>query len=469
MEHSIYKTKTLRRGLTPEDCASFYFTLLLSNFCICPIDNPTDNPPNCSLSSMMTSSTTDTLSNLRESTWLSRTGGIIAFIPIFCTMLSHAFLVLRRQKYNWIAMNLSIFFQAISKLISIPLGLSLIVAGIVIAYLDLTLTGTALLAVVYTADIGSWDAAYRLFFLLHWPPCLYTIPRWHVDPNGQARVFKGEDQYQRVGNAIQRLVKRANTPDIAHQLRWHDELCIALLAVKFVCLSDHELDWREAPEKRSVREILANMGRWEAGWNGQPGKWIRIWTYYEPDLKKTEMCCACSQMYPMQSTYQKTRFLHGEPHTSNHVPSETERKKPDHAKQRTVPTLTNYEWSLRFVIALYECIARSGVRSNSEKVKLLDDVLQESRDELEGSMKWFPTLLRNCLAGDDRALEKTVGNVLDPHKVVLHLSDTSDLCGDCTEGSPQIEQDIEIKACSPTENELVGHTAPDFTVAVTRQ
>lgn len=79
------------------------------------------------------------------------------------------------------------------------------------------------------------------------------------------------------------------------------------------------------------------------------------------------------------------------------------------------PPVVLVQYSLRFTIALFECIRRSNLKSEAEEKAMLMEVLEIRRSRVEqidderGSeevnMDWFFNVIHDCLQGDDRALE----------------------------------------------------------------
>lgn len=227
--------------------------------------------------------------------------------------------------------------------------------------------------------MGSWDAAYRQALLLRWIPNIYNLQRWHTDPRGHPRVFQGEDHYYRMIVATRSIIALSNEGYLRSIIPWRDEIAIALLTLKFVALTEKELNWCESGGKRSIKECIANMGRWKASWSGRPGIWIRQWTNYDREMDRADF-------HPNGTASQQSRT--GQ-------------------LQNPVPELTNQEWTLRFILAIYECIFRSEIKTTAERKEQLHIVLEAVRDEANGSLNWFPILLRKCM--DERAINKTVG------------------------------------------------------------
>lgn len=119
----------------------------------------------------------------------------VASFTILSKILSHFCRVYSRFLRKYYAITLSTICQAFSKWIAIPLGLIVITAGTPLASLGICVTGITLLPVVYMADIGSWNEAYRLTVLFLWILSVYAVERWHTDPRGSSRVFLGDDKY----------------------------------------------------------------------------------------------------------------------------------------------------------------------------------------------------------------------------------------------------------------------------------
>ena len=148
--------------------------------------------------------------------------------------------------------------------------------------------GISTLALVYAAHVGTWSGAGRLVTMLRWSTDMINMERWHTDGKMNAITFgKGpqteHDPYDRGGDAARRLTARASNENATRLLSWIDEVVIALLAIKFASLTRAELDWKETGKEQgpSVQELLYRLQRWNKGWEGQPGTWLREWTSFK--------------------------------------------------------------------------------------------------------------------------------------------------------------------------------------------
>lgn len=304
-----------------------------------------------------------------------------------------------RRYQHWSTFRIGIVLLFTSKVIAIPLGIVLLVAGLVLADLEISLVGVSSLAFVYAAQVGSWNGATRLAFLLRWCPDVFSLERWHVDGKGEARVFGKNDTYQRSSHAINRLLSRASEEDSDSILGWGDEFIIAMLAIKFVALTGSELFWIESPGKPSLAELLdpqsaRTLSRWEKGWMGQPGIWVRQWTSFQPGPPSAP------------ALTQATPLLPAVPASTSPSASNAPASMPVAAGLSGVEGSAAYEKTLRFVVVIFECIRRSRLSSEKEQRRNFLDVLRVQRD---GNMTWFSELVRRCLEGDHRAIDRSVG------------------------------------------------------------
>lgn len=303
----------------------------------------------------------------------ARASAALAAAPFFFSMSAHLFLTAGQHSSHWHFIFIAIVIQISGKLIAVPVAFLLLIFGLVLPDLEVSLIGVSTLALIYGANIGSWAAAARLARLLYWSPNVIDLQRWHIDGKLDAVQFSREDPYNRGWAAFGRLVHRASGEAWDSQLEWDDELIISLLATKFVSLSEPELLWCDPGSSLSVDSLLGALERWNKGWRGQPGRWLRQWISFQPVADEPS---ATSE----QSKSSQNRVVH----------------------HMTAPVL--YEKTLRFVIVLFECIRRSELKAKCDQRKQLLHVLSIQRS---GNMSWFYTHLRSCL--DQRALSKTVG------------------------------------------------------------
>lgn len=347
-------------------------------------------PFNLSLVSIRSTDSDDPFFAVRSSPITLRVTAAGAAFPIFLSMVAHVFLSTGHHRKNWSLSFLATCLLIASKFVAIPLGLALLLAGLVIADLEVSLVGVSSLAFVYAAQVGTWDGASRLVVFLLWAPNMLSMQRWHIDGRAEAVIFDDDnpDSYNRGRQAFRRLIAYADENSNT-AIGWLDELIIALLATKFASLTQKELDWKECNDRPSVVELLTKLARWDKGWKGQPGIWLRKWTSFQP----MELI---GPPPGQQSTVQVLVRPSSGPVTEA-LPSQT--------NVQTIQVSDLYEETLRFVIVIFECIRRSSIKTKKEQRRELLRVLEVSRGD--GDMGWFHDLIRRCV--DDNAANRALG------------------------------------------------------------
>lgn len=333
----------------------------------------------------------------------------IAVLPVLLSMLAHLSLFLGLRKLNWTITCASIYFLAISKVIALPLGLLTVLFGVVIADLDVSLVGVASLGVVYAGNFGSWNAAQRLYTLIKWLPNLFKMECWRTDGASRPVAYEARknkyDQYGGIAVSFRKYVARAKEEDPAALLPWADEVIISLLSAKFANLTDAELNCENhlavanGHRGRKLRQYLIPsaddlfaLSRWRKGWHGLPGQWVREWNRFQED--SSEEAALLAPASPAAAS-------------GHAAPSET-------------PPVVLIQYSLRFAVALFECIRRSKLESGSPKQKeILMKVLLKPRSRVVGkdsegkdsergntevNMDWFFDVVHECFEGDDRVI-----------------------------------------------------------------
>jgi len=286
--------------------------------------------------------TRDAFANARDSPDTARVSAAVAILPFALSILGPSLLGLGRITNSWSLQYAGCVVNIATKLIAIPIGMLLFLAGIVIGNLEISLVGLSSFSF-----LGDWVGAGRLIILLLWTPNIAAMERWHVQKDGGRAVtytLGAEDPFKGGREAFRRVIFLAGDESWKSKIPWTDQVIIALLAIKFVILSDDELNWKEDTHSPTIRELVHRLDRWEKAWDGQPGKWVREWTSFE--------------------TYGES----SEP----------------------------YETTLRFVVLLYTCIRRGNFTEayRRKQRSLLLKALTIPRNE---NMGWVFHMLRKSL------------------------------------------------------------------------
>lgn len=278
----------------------------------------------------------------------------LAALPISLKLLSHILItvghrIARGHKHpaGWCLVMSGLYVIGLSNFIAIPIGVALLIAGLVFADLDISVVGITTLGLVYALQVGDWGCASRIWTMNQFLPDMVSMQTWRVDGRGDVCTFgRGAkiDPYDRTWGDFKRILSRAEGQGREELVKWSEEVILAILSSKFVALTAHELHSKPSPEDNSPAEWCHARRRFEKGWDGLPGKQLRKW---------------CS-------------FESGPPETPK----------------------SNWEVTLRFIIVLFELVCRNEIQSQAGQKRILKDIVNVSRNS---DMTWVKRIADECM------------------------------------------------------------------------
>lgn len=284
------------------------------------------------------------IAKLRDSVVTARIAVALAATPIALSMTAHTLRNIARYRGTWEDLRMSLLVQVAEGFLSIPIGIGVLVLGFVLGDLEIGLVGVSTLAYVYASQAGSRrEGAERLFSLFQWCPNVITMDSWRANQEQQPVTLSGAANPSRGQQIFRMLTTRGAAGPLGSTVGWTDEVMVALLAIKFVALSEAELCWKECDGGQTIRELINQSERVRLSWEGGSGKWAREWISLQ-DVENSE----------------------------------------------------SSEPTLRFVIALHEHIRSHGLGKGSygKEQRLLFRKIIDKRRANDGNMSWAHTILK---------------------------------------------------------------------------